>query len=127
MFAYPALLTFVLGERQTSTPAARAGIIFLFITFVVLIGLRTDTGADWTVYRDLAEDQYFAKFGSESAGFEPGFNLLTWISAQLGWDVYGTTVFCASVLMYGIMRFCQKQTEPWLGITAAAPYLIIVI
>jgi hypothetical protein len=126
MFAFPASITFLLGEKRTGT-RGRLALALLFIVFVILIGLRYDTGGDWGNYQNYSEDISFQSLGTVMSDGEAGFAFVTWVSTQLGWDIYGSTMFCGIVLMYAIVQFARRQPDSWLALTAAVPYLIIVV
>jgi len=127
MFAWPAVASF-LFSGNTNRRGSRVSLALLFLVFSVLICLRTDTGGDWINYEDFAELLSFQRFsGIFSQNSEAGFALITWLSTQIGWGVYGATTFCGLVLTYAVVRFARHQPDSWLSITAAVPYLLIVV
>jgi hypothetical protein len=126
MFAWPATVTFFLGENRSGS-RSRLLLLMLFVVFCVLIGWRYDTGGDWGNYANYTEQVALQSLSATLSGGEAGFGLVTWLSAWLGWDVYGSMIFCGVVLMYAVVRFAQRQPDSWLAVTAAVPYLIIVV
>jgi hypothetical protein len=126
MFAWPALISFLVGSREDRR-GGTTGWVILFIVFVVLIGLRTETGGDWYQYNSMTELISFQDLSTALSTTESGYALVTWISTRLGWGIYGSTTFCGLVLMYAVIRFSRRQPDSWLALTAAVPYLIVVI
>lgn len=127
MFAAPAVASFLFGS-DTHRRTNRLSLAVLFFVYAILIGLRTDTGGDWINYSDFTENLSFLSFANIfSQGSEAGYVIVTWISLQLGWGVYGASAFCGLVLTYAIIRFARHQPDTWLSITSSVPYLIIVV
>jgi hypothetical protein len=127
MFAWPAVASF-LFSGNVDRKGSRISLAALFLVFSILIGLRTNTGGDWINYEDFSELLSLQPFsGIFSQGSEAGFVIITWLSNQIGWGVYGASAFCGIVLTYAVIRFARHQPDSWLAITAAVPYLLIVV
>lgn len=128
MFAVSALSTLLVGARQSLDERRSAlGLISVAILFAVLVGLRYNVGTDWTNYQNTINTMRFVGFSAAMSYKDLGFGLLAWLSTDLGLGIYGINVLCAAVLMYGLARFVRHQPDPWLALTAAVPYLIIVV
>lgn len=128
MFAMPALSTLFLGARRTvHDHGARVGMALLLAVFAVLIGLRWEVGTDWFNYQRTVTQLSYTSFAGTFGYKDPGFGLLTWLSTKAGFGIYGANMFSGIVLMYGLARFAKVQPDPWLAVTAAVPYLIIVV
>lgn len=127
MFAVPAFSA-VLGEkRRRGVRQTNYLYALLLLAFAVIIGFRYEVGGDWFNYEEIVDYiRYESLFDAMAAG-DPAFNLITWISTRIGFGATGPSVFCGAVLVYGLWRFGQELTEPWLALTAAVPYLIIVV
>ena len=41
--------------------------------------------------------------------------------------MYGVNMACGIIFMTGLTVLCRQQTKPWLGLSVAFPYLIIVV
>jgi hypothetical protein len=97
----------------------------LFLT--LLIGLREQVGGDWLnyfLYLDRAVGLPFAAIFQED---ESGYGLLNWIAANWGGSVYLVNSICGLVFTIGLLRFTRAQPRPWLTLTLAFPYLVIVV
>ncbi len=113
------------GDMERSS--LRIGFVLVLIAFSIIIGLRFETGGDWFNYQVMLDDIGAADFRSSFSMTDPGFGVITWISAQLGLGLNGPTTFCGAVLMYGVVRFSRDLPDPWVAIMAAVPYLLIVV
>lgn len=89
---------------------------------VIAIGLRHEIGSDWDRYLEIYD------FIDES-GFptEPGYAAVNWLSARLGWGIYGVNLFCGVLFAVGLGIFCNRQPMPWLAWVIATPFLLIVV
>lgn len=112
-----------LSRREELIAWVLAG-FFLTIT----IGLRHEIGGDWVVYSaNLAEIyEQNLKLADVVASRDPAFAFLGWISEDLGED-YFVNMVSACIFTFGLMQFCRAQPQPWLAITIAIPYLVIVV
>ena len=128
MYAFPAMLTMVIGATDPQEQRrARVGLAFVLVAFTVLIGLRYEVGTDWFNYQRTLDDIYYMSFAGTVGYKDPGFGVIVWISSHSGWGVYGANLFCGAVLMFGLWRFARRQPDTWLAVTAAVPYLVIVV
>lgn len=129
MFAVPAMSTLILGTRRRLESAGRfaPGILVILVMFTVLVGLRHQIGTDWFNYKRTIDNLYYANFSGALASKDVGFGVLVWIANRLGSGMYITNFVCAAIMMYGIARFAHRQPDRWMALTAAVPYLIIVV
>ncbi len=85
-------------------------------------------GGDWVNYLptiDVSLQQSFADSIVQSG--DSAYNALTWLSAHAGAGIYGVNLVCAMVFAFGLMVFCQNTPRPWLSLSVAVPYLVIVV
>lgn len=128
MYAFPALFAIISGRREGRTNTLSAiGLAVIGLMFVVLIGLRYEVGADWFSYELIVSSIKYEEFGTALGFGDPGFNLIAWVLSRMGADLYGANFFCGLVLVTGLVIFCRQQEDVWLAITAAVPYLLIVV
>ena len=135
MFSIPAFFALI-GRRRAPNHVSgryRSSIdLFVFLWIVVLtliIGFRDEVGGDWINYLlifELLENKSFTEL-FESTQDDPLYNIINWLSSSFSWGVYGVNLICASVFSYGLAAFCKKLPRPWLGLTIAAPYLVLVV
>jgi hypothetical protein len=93
----------------------------------LLIGLRFEVGADWFVYVDMFEEIRERSFWFALSRIDPGYGLVNWVSAKAGFEIWLVNFICGVLFMFGVVRFAKAQTHPWLAITVAVPYLIVVV
>jgi hypothetical protein len=58
---------------------------------------------------------------------DPGYMLLNWCMAMLGWKIYGVNLVCGAIFISGLIALCVQQYKPWLAFAVAVPYLIVVV
>lgn len=103
----------------------RLSFYFVFLLFILFVGLRYRIGPDWWQYiaRHIAlRNTDWETLITER---EPLSNLLFWISANSGQEVLVSNVVAALLLLIGVFSFARRTPNPWLAIVAATPYLII--
>jgi hypothetical protein len=99
-------------------------ILLLFSVFLILlIGFRHEVGGDWFHYirqYSILEDRLLLNR-------DPGYSLVHWFSLNYLNGIYSTNLISASILIYGLIRFCAILPLPWLAITVSIPYIIVII
>ena len=97
------------------------------LLLTLLIGLRHEVGGDWLNY----EAQYFRTVGAPLSEIlvesDPGYFLFNWLSTQVGGGVYLVNLACGAVFSVGLAAFCRQQVRPWLALSVAVPYMVIVV
>lgn len=101
--------------------------ILAMVGVVLLIGLRWQTGGDWSSYSENIEILRWAPFSEALTRDDPAFSILYWLAGKSGAGMTMLTMVSAVVLAGGLTVFCRNQPRPWLALTIAAPYLIIVL
>ena len=99
-----------------------------FVALVLMIGLRHEVGGDWGSYLryvDTAAGQDLLQ--AVLAKGDAAYGLLNWIAVRLGGSVYLVNLVCAVLFSWGLLRFCRAQPRPWLALTVAVPYLVVVV
>lgn len=99
--------------------------VLLFLT--LLIGLRDGVGGDWGNYIPYLDQVAGLRFAEVLQQTEPGYALLNWLALQWGGGVFFVNTVCGLIFSIGLLRFCQAQPRPWLALTIAFPYLVVVV
>ena len=111
------------GSRRWS----QATSFTLWLGFTLMIGLRDQVGGDWFNYLPYFDRQVGQPFSFVSQSDEVGYAIANWLAAHLDWGIYGTNTICAAIFSAGLVAFCRRQPLPWLAVTLAFPYLIVVV
>ena len=106
--------------------------ILIFTIFTIFIGLRNEVGSDWQSYKNFFD--YVNESPAPSGNVlsylliqDIGYVILNWLSAYLGFGIYGVNLVCAAIFMAGLTLFCRKQPLPWLAFTVAIPIFVVSI
>lgn len=125
MFVLPAAAA--LRGSASAHPAAQRrdrnwspGLLAAFLGFALVIGYRHEVGGDWGAYQ-----RHFDE-GSELLT-DPGYKLLNEVVAALGGGIHEVNLACGAIFSYCLVRFCRDLPRPWLALTVAVPYLVIVV
>jgi hypothetical protein len=113
----------------TFRPLQKFGIIWKFFSLLLIsfIGLRYKIGNDWDAYLG-----HFERFRGEpiSSVFlerDQGYYLINWLGAAFNLDIYFVNIICATIFSIGLIAYCRLLPRPWLALTVASSYLVIVV
>ncbi len=102
--------------------------ICIWIFLVIFIGFRFEVGADWFNYNffiEQAENSSYLEFLARA--MSPAYAYLLVISDKYKWGIYGLNIITALIFSGGLVYFCSKLKNPYLGLIASYPYLIVVV
>ena len=101
----------------------------LFLLLSLMIGLRHEVGGDWGSYLlNLEETTYLTFFELFTSGRgDPADSTIKWIASHSGLGVYFVNSVYGILFSWGLLTFCRIQPRPWLALTVAVPYLVIVV
>jgi hypothetical protein len=129
MLLVPAVVAFAQPYRA---PAARrtgrAPWVVAWVALTLLLSFRYQVGGDWFTYKESYLDALYLSIAEaiQERG-DPAYVIVNWVSVQLGWDIYGVNMICGAIFSAGLLVFCRAQPRPWLALTVAVPYLVIVV
>jgi hypothetical protein len=92
-----------------------------------MVGYRFEVGGDWWNYLDLLDQVTGSSLLEVLTSPEPGYGLVNWLSLQFGWDIVAVNAMGGAIFAAGLAIFCRSLPRPWLGLTVAVPYLVIVV
>lgn len=133
MFVYWLLIaTFAFGALATSQgrfKGAQTGPLFtLALAFVVVvIGFRYEVGGDWQTYKFLFSYARYADLNRVLVMSDPGYQFLNWIVQRAGLGIWAVNLISGAIFVWGLGRLAQTQPSPWLSLSVAIPYLVIVV
>ena len=127
LFAY-----FAVGALFTASSRRAGGRVSLVLVvgmllMAAIIGLRFDVGADWPTYKLLFSYAGYAPLDRMLEIGDPAYQLLNWSVRHVGGEFWLVNLVCASIFVWGLLRFAQAQSNPWLAVLIAVPYLVIVV
>ncbi|OOY60185.1 EpsG family protein [Solemya velum gill symbiont] len=126
MYLLPGFMAIALSHRHRIQSFRSMG--WFWLIFVLFIGLRFEVGGDWGNYLRYYEMAYGEPLASLLSGRgDPGYVFLNWIAANNDWGMGFVNLVCAVIFMTGLISFSSKQPAPWLALTVAVPYLVIVV
>ena len=97
------------------------------VLIALMVGWRHEVGGDWFNYLEhWAELPYTSTEAMLSKG-DPGYWLMTKLFYEAGLGIYSLNLLFAALFSYGLVVFCRNQPRPWLALTVAVPYLLIVL
>lgn len=127
LFVAPALLSILHGTSSSRGAKSLFGWGTVWCALVIVIGLRYEVGGDWINYLDYFEQARGASVEELLSDREPFFASLVAGVAELGGSMIWVNFVCAMVFVTGLLMFCRDQPRPWLALTVATPYLVIVV
>ena len=98
-----------------------------WILLVLFVGLRDHVGMDWNNYLHMTRWIEIYDWQRSLERAEPGYVLLTEISLQLGFGVYGVNLVVAMIFVSGLFSLCRVTGNKWLALAVAYPILIVVV
>ena len=125
------LAVWIIGALQFSRKSSKVyegafyTIALLFTT--LMIGLRFRVGGDWSTYEEMYDYISFISLEDAARFTDPAYAFLNWISTKVDGGIYIPNMACAAVFMLGLSALVRKQPRPWLAMTVAIPYLVIVV
>jgi hypothetical protein len=99
----------------------------MFFILVLMIGLRHEVGGDWYNYLGHINSAAYQTFSEAVTFNEPAYGLLSWFSSRIEWGAYFLNTVCAFIFSWGLVVYSRRQPRPWLAMTVAVPYLVIVV
>ena len=97
------------------------------ILTAVIVGLRYKVGADWESYQFMFSYAARSDLARVLQLGDPGYQVLNWTVQQLGGELWLVNLVCGAIFVWGLLRFCRAQPDPWLTAAVAVPYLVIVV
>lgn len=133
MFTLPALVAAGAAPLRNIRPdgsrSVRLGAPWILVLLVLasVIGLRDRVGGDWFNYlhhylipaQDLALTEALLLS-------DPGYWMLNILSVQAGLGIVGVNLAAGVIFATGLVVYCLSLPRPWLALSVAVPYLVIV-
>ncbi len=111
-----------MGVRKAELPLRFGGVVL-----TCLIGFRYQVGSDWFHYQQIFHDSQYKNFPDLLLDSDPSFEFLNWLAQQAGLSMWAVNLAGAVIFTWGLIRFAESQSRPWLTVLVAIPYLVIVV
>lgn len=126
MFIFPALLAF--APTNVTCNVGRLSWGGVVILLILIIGLRYEVGGDWAPYWTKFVDAKDVDFADAIIYFrDPGYWLFNWLFANSGLEIWSLNLLCATLSVSGIVAIAKRQPQPWIALTVAVPYILMVV
>lgn len=128
MFLLPALASLSCSSKAR-LPTRRFSMLWLWVAliFTLLIGWRHQVGGDWLDYEYHFATAVSLPWDALLAQGDFGYWLLLGLVAKEGFSYHTANLAFGLIFTSGFVAFCRQQPRPWLAITVAVPYLVIVL
>ena len=100
---------------------------FTGIFLTIFIGWRHHVGGDWNNYLRRFQQIADLSFSETMAKSDPGYQLIVYVMSDWGFGMYAVNFLSAILFVTGLVVFLRKELNPWLGLSVAIPYLVIVV
>lgn len=97
------------------------------IGLTLFIGLRYQVGGDWGTYLDYLVRVIGQPFYRVLAFKDPGYEVLNWVSARLGFEVWFVNLVAAAVFVFGLIQFVRALPDPRIALAVSIPYMVVVM
>lgn len=101
--------------------------VFFWLFFSLFIGLRSEVGGDWFRYSEKVIYHRDLHFFDVVWGADPGYYILNYLFSNFDSGIYLVNIFCAGLVVAGVLSFSRRQPFPWVALVVSVPYLLIVI
>jgi hypothetical protein len=114
------------GDREVSHRVNFGWVIFT-IALIAFMGGRWRTGGDWGNYYLGLEPFYWLTIDNAAASSKDvGYTVLSIFASWFPTGIVVITMFTAIVLGISLLIFSLAQPRPWLCMTVAFPYFVVV-
>ena len=126
MYLIASFSAIAISGRQTIRSSTAVWTL-MGMVLVIFIGWRHHVGGDWNNYLrrfNAVKDFSFSQTMEQS---DVGYQFLVYWMNAWGFEIYAVNFLSAILFVTGLIVFLRRELNPWLGLTVAIPYLIIVV
>lgn len=103
------------------------GLFVASLVPIILIGFRYRVGADYGTYAFFFKRMAHLSLGDALNNSDVGYATLSWLATQIGAGLWLVNLVCGILFTFGLVKLAKLQPNPWLAITIAVPYLVIIV
>lgn len=128
ILAYPLIFALVnAGKPPSENRWNVLAMLGFWILYNFISAIRDNTAGDWYTYDEMVYLFKYMSLGQAMLDTDPAFGFFGWIGSRLGLGLYFANFICSAILSWGVLRLASRLPNPWVAITAAVPYLLIVV
>lgn len=127
MLAYWAVFITVTSIAIARLRISRLGWLLLGFGLICFVGLRYQVGGDWGTYVGYLSRADGMPLYEVLALKDPGYEVLNWIAAATGFQVWLVNLIAASVFIFGLIQFVRTLPDPRIALAVSIPYMVIVM
>lgn len=101
--------------------------VIIGIALTLFVGFRHEVGGDWLNYTLIKEKAVGLSLAEVLVSHDPGYSLVNWYFSDYEWGIYFINFLMAAIFSFGLVKFCNSQPRPYLALSIAIPYLVIVV
>ena len=126
MYVLSSIAAISIANQKVVRSSAMVWTLVGFI-LTIFIGWRHYVGGDWYNYLRRFQQIADLSFSKVMEKSDPGYQFIVYIMNDWGFGMYAVNFLSAILFVTGLIVFLRKELNPWLGLTVAIPYLIIVV
>lgn len=127
LFAVPCAFAMTTAPRFNEVRRFNLPLWVFGLFLVLMIGFRWRVGADWGSEVSYMNRAQYRTFIDAVGLSDPGFGALVWLCSQTPFNAWILNLACGGIFTVGLILFCRNEPHPWLAVTIAIPYLVIVV
>jgi len=97
------------------------------LVLTLFIGLRYRVGGDWYAYERVLEQARYLTFSEAAFHGDPAYWLINYFVGVMGGNILWVNLIAGLIFAAGLTYFCRNLPRPWLALSIAFPYLIVVV
>ena len=126
LFLIPAFMALAVPPSAPKR-AGRGPFIFFGVLIALMIGFRWQVGGDWSWDTRRIMQRQGADLFEFMSIIDPGYGALMWLTSISGFNIWFLHLMGGAIFTFGLQTFCLREPHPWLAMTVAVPYLVIVV
>lgn len=127
LFSIPCALALTSRPEFVQRRDINMALWFFGLFLILMIAFRWKVGSDWGSEISYMNRAEYRPFLEAIRLTDPGFGAIVWLCSQTPFNVWISNFCCGLIFTVGLIVFCRNEPHPWLALTIAVPYLVIVV
>lgn len=125
IYLFPATMALSINPKKQFKLIPWILIGFILIT---IIGFRNEVGCDWFSYVEHYQEVEGIPLSQAFSSIkDPAHAFVNWWMAQWDFGIYGVNFIYAIIFTIGLITFVRIFTYPWLAMSVAVPYMVVMV